>query len=631
MSKTIASHKCKNKCKSECVQTRRRRRRPRGTGGGNQLSTATPTASSSASATASSNISLTDAVINAQTTAYRKAHQSLTNNDCNCIQNNYNGLPLNNNINLGQLFAKSLLNNGINHFFGVPSDLNMALLNAMLEEKDIIFIGNRNELNASYMAEGYARTKPFSCMCIGSMVGSLSASNGFANAFTEKNPILMIAGSNNSNDILDGKLSHHTLYEGREDQYKSYEVYSTLVGQQNTSLINTISSPGILNVINNISYSLTNFNSAYVHIPVNNQQLLGNIDYSNIISNDFQNISFTLEHYKFYNIVSNWLQTNFNNDINEVRKLNPVFLFGSAYNQYSKYITLADDNFYELMDSMGAVMFFTIDAKGILEENRSNVLGYYWGGATEQFKLDIFQNSNLLVYIGVELSDYTSSGYTCLFSPHYSINCRNISILNIQSGKMNDLKLDDTSIIVSSSISEVLNDNTDLFVETGSSWFYGARTKMPKGCRFNISIKYGSIGWCFPASIGNAFANPTRKTICLTGDGAFQCVLQETMTAVTYDVNLTLILIDNQEYQIENVIDNESYNHLPPIDYELMAKSMYCKSVITCDINNFNSVLKKYNSLLGFNMIILKNPKTEIDNLMSNWGKLVSAYNSHQE
>jgi TPP-dependent 2-oxoacid decarboxylase len=186
------------------------------------------------------------------------------------------------------LFSNILLQNGIDVFFGVPSDLNMPILDSMLEEK-VKFIGCRNELNASYMAEGFARTKPFAYVVVGSMVGSLSASNGFANSICEKNPVLMISGGNNTNDILDGKLSHHTLYTGINDQIKSFEVFTTLAGEDNAFIINSLNSFGIKNTVTNISNSLTTFNSAYVQIPVNLQKIKGDFDYSNIISNQFNN------------------------------------------------------------------------------------------------------------------------------------------------------------------------------------------------------------------------------------------------------------------------------------------------------------------------------------------------------
>ena len=531
-------------------------------------------------------------------------------------------------INLGGLFSKILLQNGIDVFFGVPSDLNMPILDSMLEEK-VKFIGCRNELNASYMAEGFARTKPFAYVVVGSMVGSLSAANGFANSICEKTPVLMISGGNNTNDILDGKLSHHTLYTGINDQIKSFEVFTTLVGEDNAFMINSLNSFGIKNTVTNISNSLTTFNSAYVQIPVNLQKVQGDFDYSNIISNQFNNTINNFEEFKFYNIVNERIKNNYDNDKTIVSKLKPVFLFGSAYNHYSKFITLADENFYNLMDTINASMFYTIDAKGTLDESNKNVIGYYWGGITEDYKLQYFEDSTVIVYIGVDFSDYTTSGYTSIFKPNFAINCKNIFINNNRNVRLNKINPSNTSKIISSSVQDELTSNTDVFVDTGSSWFYGACMKLPKECRYNISIKYGSIGWCFPASIGNAFANPSRKTICLTGDGAFQCVLQELTTAQTYNVNLTLILINNNVYQIENVLDNRKYNDLPDIDYGAMAKAMNCKSVTTCDINNFKTTLKKYNALHGFNIIVLKISDLAIDDLMKKWAQLVSQYTTH--
>jgi len=542
------------------------------------------------------------------------------------IKRKYSKKNVNKSINLGNLFSKILINNNIDVFFGVPSDLNMPILDAMLKEP-VKFIGCRNELNASYMCDGYSRTKPFSILVVGSMVGSLSASNGFANSICEKNPVLMISGGNNSNDELDSKLSHHTLFQSNQDQLKSYEIFSVLCGQDNTFQIISLNRTHIINTINNISRSLIDFNSAYLQIPANFQKINGIYDCSHILS--FKNINNNFEQYKFYNIINEIIEKHFNNDYNTLSKLKPVFLFGSAYNHYSKFINLTDDNFYELMNKIAAVMFYTIDAKGILDENNKNVLGYYWGGITDQNKLNYFEKSKALIYIGVELNDYNTSGYTCLFNPQYAINCKNNSNTNFSNDKKNKIKLSKTSKIISSCISKNLNSHTDIFVETGSSWFYGSELKLPPGCRFNISIRYASIGWCFPASIGNSFANPSRKTICLTGDGAFQMVLQELATAQKYNINLTLILINNNVYQIENVLDKEEYNNLPIFDYQEVAKGMGCKNVATCTIDNFNEILNKYNSMIGFNMIILEISDNIIDTVMEDWAKLVSKYTTH--
>ena len=57
------------------------------------------------------------------------------------------------------------------------------------------WIGNTNELNASYAADGYARMKGISAMVTTFGVGELSAVNGIAGAFAERVPVIQITGA----------------------------------------------------------------------------------------------------------------------------------------------------------------------------------------------------------------------------------------------------------------------------------------------------------------------------------------------------------------------------------------------------------------------------------------------------
>ena len=178
-------------------------------------------------------------------------------------KNNIFEKTIGNKLSIGKLFAKILLACEIKVFFGVPSDLNMSIIDEMLTEP-ITFIGMRNELNSSYAAEGFARSKFFGPLFVGNMVGSLSAINGFANSISEKNPILMISGSNNSNDEKEKKLSHHTLFQSNKDQSKSYECFVALCTNKNALKLEYLNSQHIYNIINNISDSLNNYNSVYL-------------------------------------------------------------------------------------------------------------------------------------------------------------------------------------------------------------------------------------------------------------------------------------------------------------------------------------------------------------------------------
>ena len=57
----------------------------------------------------------------------------------------------------------------------------------------------------------------------------------------------------------------------------------------------------------------------------------------------------------------------------------------------------------------------------------------------------------------------------------------------------------------------------------------------------------GSIGFGYPAAIGAWSANTGRPVIAITGDGGFGQYMAELTTAVKYKMNITHILLNNNE------------------------------------------------------------------------------------
>ena len=54
---------------------------------------------------------------------------------------------------------------GISDFFGVPGDYAFPINDAICTDKDLRWIGNCNELNAAYAADGYARIRGMAALC----------------------------------------------------------------------------------------------------------------------------------------------------------------------------------------------------------------------------------------------------------------------------------------------------------------------------------------------------------------------------------------------------------------------------------------------------------------------------------
>ena len=65
---------------------------------------------------------------------------------------------------------------------------------------------------------------------------------------------------------------------------------------------------------------------------------------------------------------------------------------------------------------------------------------------------------------------------------------------------------------------------------------------------FNASVGFGALGYGMPAAIGAALADPTRKVICLAGDGGLQFTLGEMGTAMEVNANLVVLLLNNSGY-----------------------------------------------------------------------------------
>ena len=61
--------------------------------------------------------------------------------------------------NIGTYLAELLEAIGLEHYFTVPGDYNLVLLDQMLKNPNLKMIGCCNELNTGYAADGYARAR----------------------------------------------------------------------------------------------------------------------------------------------------------------------------------------------------------------------------------------------------------------------------------------------------------------------------------------------------------------------------------------------------------------------------------------------------------------------------------------
>ena len=112
---------------------------------------------------------------------------------------------------IGEFLLRRLQEAGIRHIFGVPGDYNLGFMQQLEDRGEPAWIGNTNELNASYATDAYARINGIGALIVTHGVGALSAINGIAGAYSEHVPVILICGSLPLRAIQRGDLMHHTL------------------------------------------------------------------------------------------------------------------------------------------------------------------------------------------------------------------------------------------------------------------------------------------------------------------------------------------------------------------------------------------------------------------------------------
>ena len=123
---------------------------------------------------------------------------------------------------VGKYLAARFEQIGLKHYFMVPGDYNLVLLDELLENENLEQIGCCNELNAAYAAEGYARVNGAGAVLTTFNVGAYSALNGVAGAYAERLPVIFVSSGPNTNDVGSNHVLHHTM--DNHDLSDQYEV-----------------------------------------------------------------------------------------------------------------------------------------------------------------------------------------------------------------------------------------------------------------------------------------------------------------------------------------------------------------------------------------------------------------------
>lgn len=457
-----------------------------------------------------------------------------------------------------------------------------------ISKNGLKWVGNCNELNAGYAADGYARIKGVSALVTTFGVGELSAVNAIAGAYSEYVPIVHIVGYPSTLSQRDGALLHHTLGNG------DFTVFSRMSKEIScaVSMLNNIHEVTTL-IDNAIRECILQSRPVYISLPtdmvqkkVDGDRLNTPLDLS-YPPNEQEREDYVVD------VVLKYLHA----------AKNPVILVDACAIRHR-----ALKETHELVKKSGLPTFVAPMGKGAVDETLPNFGGVYAGDGSNKGVRERVESSDLVLSIGAIKSDFNTAGFTIRQSQLNTIDFHSYGIkvryseypgvrmngvlakVTSKLGQLNIEKGPDPSNDIPSAelaspeptithawfwprLGQFLQPSDIIITETGTSNFGIWETRFPASVLAISQVLWGSIGYATGACQGAALAASERgikRTILFTGDGSLQLTAQELSTMLRHGLNPLIFVICNQGYTIERLIHGmrDPYNDVQEWDYK---------------------------------------------------------------
>ncbi|AOH53648.1 thiamine pyrophosphate-binding protein [Peribacillus muralis] len=483
---------------------------------------------------------------------------------------------------LGQYLYDCLREEGITEIFGVPGDYNFSLLDTLEDYEGIEFINGRNELNAGYAADAYARVKGISALITTFGVGEMSASNAIAGAYSENVPLIHIVGSPKSVMQKEKAIAHHTLMDGDFDVFR--KVYEHITGY--TVILTPENAAREIPAAIMLAKSKKKPVYMVVAIDLVTKPL---IFHSEPLENEAKTNQETLQA-----------------AVEHIRKmLEPVKKAALLVDMKTLRYNLGG-SVQQLAERLNVPVASLMQGKSGFDESHPQYIGVYGGAFGRQEVTKIVEEADCLIAVGPVWSDTNTSKETAKLDPLKMVEIQPDS-LKVGAASYMDVKAedvlhalkdigfkmeesvaamafpydtmaDDPSAPIEAAsyyprIQQMLKEDDIVVTETGTFSYGMSQVRLPKGVTYIAQGGWQSIGYATPAAFGACIADKNRRVLLFTGDGSLQLTAQEISSMLENGCKPIIFILNNDGYTIEkflNVkvdIDKQTYNEIPAWNY----------------------------------------------------------------
>jgi alpha-keto-acid decarboxylase len=477
---------------------------------------------------------------------------------------------------VGDYLLDRLVELGVSEVFGVPGDYNLEFLDHIVAHPDIRWVGNANELNAGYAADGYGRLRGMSAVVTTFGVGELSAANAIAGSYAEHVPVVHIVGGPSKDAQGTRRALHHSLGDG------DFEHFLRVSREITCAQANLMPATATREIDRVLSEVREQRRPGYLLLP------------TDVARFETERPTAPLPRYT---------------GGTSPRAL-ALFTEAAAELIADHQLTvLADLLVHRLnaVDKLEALLAADVVphatlmwGKSLVDESAREFLGIYAGAASAEPVRRAIEEAPVLVTAGVVFTDMVSGFFSQRIDP-----AKTIDVAAQQSTVGNQvfapLEMEAalealTSIMIRRGITSppVVSTPDDVSVETldrheplsqkvlwdrfcealtpgnvvladqGTSFYGMATHRLPRGVTFIGQPLWGSIGYTLPATLGAGLAHRDRRPVLLIGDGAAQLTVQELGTFSREGLSPVVVVVNNDGYTVERMIHgkDEPYNDI---------------------------------------------------------------------
>jgi alpha-keto-acid decarboxylase len=482
---------------------------------------------------------------------------------------------------VGDYLLDRLAELGVSEIFGVPGDYNLEFLDHIVAHPAIRWVGNANELNAGYAADGYGRLRGMSAVVTTFGVGELSASNAIAGSYAEHVPVVHIVGGPSKDAQFARRPLHHSLGDG------DFEHFFRISREITCAQANLMPATACREIDRVLS-------------EVREQKRPGYI----LLSTDVA---------RFPTEPPGAALPRYTGGTSP-RALS-MFIDAAAELIADRQLTVLADLLVHRLQAVeeleallaaDVVPYATLMwGKSLLDESSPNFLGIYAGAASAEPVRTAIEDAPVLVTAGVVFTDMVSGFFSQRIDPARTIDIgqyqssvagqvfaplemgaalealaqilkqRGISSPPVvsrddepsskeETGRTPTRDQPLTQQMLWDRLCEALTPGNVVLADQGTSFYGMADHRLPQGVTFIGQPLWASIGYTLPAALGAGVAHPNRRTVLLIGDGAAQLTIQELGTFCREGLSPVIVVVNNDGYTVERAIHGETapYNDI---------------------------------------------------------------------